>query len=586
VKPLLGRLGRTRSELVNRLGVPVDVADSALAAPDEDAVLALAEKHEGWLGLILLDLTSALSIEEIIERLDLARPVPDSGDQDTDLLESLQRPAARAQFSFIDDQDELRRVIEQGDFGAWRVFLHPEQRRYVDKSFNGPFRLSGGAGTGKTVVLVHRARALARRNPNARIVLTTFTTTLAGALRESLTQLDPHVRQAAALGDPGVYIVGVDALASAVIRSAGPEIDKAVRTVLGEDRSDPNGRALSTSWRSALDSAGRDLPAEISNEVFLAAEYGLVVLPNHVHNKAGYLRIRRPGRGIALDRARRAGVWSLLESYRSHLRTDGKLDFAEAAAVAAAHLQSTGPLADHVLVDEGQDLSPSHWQLLRALTAEGADDLFIAEDSHQRIYGPRTVLGRYGIKIVGRSRRLTLNYRTTAQNLRYAMSILDGAEYTDLEESPEATGYRSARTGPAPRLVTISSLTGELDAIAAQVSTWIEAGTPPATIAVLGRDKFRCERLANGLAERGVPAKIVDRDTTATARVSVMTMHRAKGMEFSKVVLGDVNMQSAAEQQRLAELDGAERDDAELRRRSLVYVAATRARDELAVMQQ
>jgi superfamily I DNA/RNA helicase len=436
------------------------------------------------------------------------------------------------------------------------------------------------------VVLVHRARALARRDPDARIVLTTFTTTLAGALRESLAQLDPHVRQAAALGDPGVYIAGVDALASAVIRSAGPDIDKAVRTVLGEDRSDPNGRALSTSWRSALDSAGRDLPAEIANEVFLAAEYGLVVLPKKVHDKAGYLRVRRPGRGIALDRARRASVWSLLESYRSHLRTDGKLDFAEAAAVAAAHLQSTGPLADHVLVDEGQDLSPSHWQLLRALAADGADDLFIAEDSHQRIYGPRTVLGRYGIKIVGRSRRLTLNYRTTAQNLRYAMTILDGAEYTDLEESPEATGYRSARTGPAPRLATINSLTGELDAIATQVSTWIEAGTPPATIAVLGRDKFRCERLANGLAERGVSAKIVDRDTTATDRVSVMTMHRAKGMEFSKVVLADIGSASAAEQQRLAELDETEREDAELRKRSLVYVAATRARDELVVMQQ
>ncbi len=582
--PLLAGLGRTRDDLIDRLGVPADVADAALAAPDEDAVLALAERHEGWLGLVLLDLTSSLSIDEIIERLELARPEPDSGDEDTDLLKSLQRPAAQAQFSFIDDQDELRRVIEGGDFGAWRVFLHPEQRRYVDKTFNGPFRLSGGAGTGKTVVLIHRARALARRDPNARIVLTTFTTTLATALREGLAQLDPQVPLAPAPGDPGVHISGVDALASAVIRGAGSGIDAAVRTVLGEDRSDPNGRALSTSWRSALDTARSELPPEIANETFLAAEYGLVVLPNHVHDKTGYLRVRRPGRGVALDRARRAAVWSLLESYRSHLRTEGKLDFAEAAAVAAAHLQSTGPLADHVLVDEGQDLSPAHWQLLRALAAEGPDDLFLAEDSHQRIYGHRAVLGRYGIKIVGRSRRLTLNYRTTAQNLRYAMTILDGAEYTDLEEAPEATGYRSARTGPNPRVVPISSLTGELDAIAAQLSTWIEAGASPATIAVLGRDKFRCERLANGLAERGVSAKIVDRDATAGDRVSVMTMHRAKGMEFSKVVLADAGPTSAAEGQRLAELDDTERTDAELRRRSLVYVAATRARDELAVV--
>jgi len=137
-----------------------------------------------------------------------------------------------------------------------------------------------------------------------------------------------------------------------------------------------------------------------------------------------------------------------------------------------------------------------------------------------------------------------------------------------------------------PHQVTISSLTDELDAIATQVSSWIAAETPPATIAVLARDKFRCERLANGLAERGVATRIVDRDALATDRVSVMTIHRAKGMEFSKVVLAAVGAPSAAEQQRLAELDETERTDAELRRRSLVYVAATRARDELAVVQQ
>lgn len=585
--PLLVSLGRTRADLVDRLGVPSDVADAAMAARDEDEVLGLATEHEGWLGLILIDLTSSLSVEEIIERLDLARPEPGVRDQDSELLESLQRPAARTQFTFIGDQDELRRVIEQGDFGQWRVFLHPEQRRYVDQRYNGPFRLSGGAGTGKTVVLVHRARALAQRNPDARIVLTTFTTTLATALRDGLAQLDPQIRQTTELGAPGVYIGSIDALAAAVIRQAGTGIADAVRAVLGEDRSDPGARALSTSWRSTLESATTtDLPPELANETFLVAEYGLVVLPGRLHSKADYLRARRPGRGVALDRTRRTAVWSLIERYRGHNRVDGRLDFAEAAAVAAARLEADGPLADHVLVDEGQDLSPTHWQLLRELAAEGPDDLFIAEDSHQRIYGPRTVLGRYGIKIVGRSRRLTLNYRTTAQNLRYAMAILDGGEYTDLEDTPEATGYRSARTGPAPGLLRIESLGGELDAAAARIKDWIADGTVPATIAVLARDRFRCERLANGLAERGVNARVIDRDGSPGDRVSVMTMHRAKGMEFSKVVLADAGGASPSEQQRLAGLDETERADADLRQRSLIYVAATRARDELAVVRR
>jgi superfamily I DNA/RNA helicase len=589
-EPLLVSLGRTKADLVDRLGISDDVAEQALAAADEDAVLNLAQRHDGWLGLILVDLATGDSIDSIVDRLQLQQPPQSSNDEDADILRSLKQPAAQAQFAFIEDQDDLRRVIEKGDFGAWRVFLHPEQRRYVERSYSGPFRLSGGAGTGKTVVLVHRARGLAQRNPDARVVLTTFTTNLADSLRESLAQLDPRVPQATALDKPGVYIAGVDALAAAVIRSAGTEISDAVRDVLGEARSTPNGRAPVTRWRAILDSSSTNLPPEIANETFLAAEYALIVLPNRVQNEAEYLRVRRPGRGVALDRAKRTGVWALIAAYRAQNRIDGTLDFAEAAAVAAAYLQGTDghprPLADHVLVDEGQDLSPTHWQLLRALASPGPDDLFIAEDSHQRIYGPRTVLGRYGIRIVGRSQRLTLNYRTTAQNLRYAMAILEGAEYVDLEEQAEATGYRSARSGPEPEVEKVTSLGTELETIAKHVRKWLDAGTVPETIAVLVQDKFQRERVVNGLGDQGVSARAVDRDKPPTGRVLVMTMHRAKGMEFAKVVLADVGFQTSAEKARLEQLDESERIDAELRARSLVYVAATRARDELTVLQR
>jgi superfamily I DNA/RNA helicase len=239
-----------------------------------------------------------------------------------------------------------------------------------------------------------------------------------------------------------------------------------------------------------------------------------------------------------------------------------------------------------VLVDEGQDLSPTHWQMLRALVADGEDDLFIAEDSHQRIYGNRIVLSRYGIKIVGRSQRLTLNYRTTAQNLRYAMAMLDGGDYVDLEDQEEATGYRSARSGPAPKVETVESLAAELDTIADRIRSWLDSGATPETIAVLVPDKFQRERVVNALNERGIPARAVDRDRPAEGRVLVMTMYRAKGMEFAKVVLADAGFRSTAEQARLDGLDDAERHDAELRARSLIYVAATRARDELAVLQR
>ena len=144
-----------------------------------------------------------------------------------------------------------------------------------------------------------------------------------------------------------------------------------MRDVLGEERSAPTGAHRRQPVAETVESTGTSLPHELANETFLAAEYALVVLPNKVHDEADYLRVRRPGRGVALDRAKRAAVWALIAAYRAQSRIDGSLDFAEAAAVAAAYLATlTDRPADHVLVDEGQDLSPSHWQLLRALVDE------------------------------------------------------------------------------------------------------------------------------------------------------------------------------------------------------------------------
>ena len=337
-------------------------------------------------------------------------------------MEGLRHPAAQMSFAWIENNEELRRVIEGGDFGAWRVFLHPEQRKYAKRSYSGPFRLSGGAGTGKTVVLLHRARMLARREPGSRILLTTFTTNLADQLRADLDRLDPALPRAAGLGEPGISVYGIDAMASAVLRRAGADVATDAAAVLGVATTQVLGRTPGTAWREALDAAGGQLPAALRSPQFLAAEYAQVVLPNRIMSREAYYKVRRPGRGVALDRAKRAAVWDVIEAYRAQARIAGSVDFPEAATIAAVHLRRAADMngeyvADHVLVDEGQDLGPAHWQLLRALAGEHADDLFIAEDSHQRIYGQRVALSQFGIRIVGRSQRLTLNYRTTAQNL-------------------------------------------------------------------------------------------------------------------------------------------------------------------------
>lgn len=580
--PLLQALGRTRTELVDELGLSADVADRAMAATSAEGILELAQEHEGWVGMVLVDLAVGESIASVIERNGLGKPAT-TGDDDADLINAMRHEGAQAEFAFIEDQDELRRVIEAGDFGAWRVFLHPEQRRYVDQRYSGPARLSGGAGTGKTVVLLHRARDLARRAPKSRIVLTTFTKNLAEMLHESLVQLDPSVPLAGTVGLPGVHVAGVDSLAARIVSTAGAGIATAVAAVLGEPRTDVVKRAPGRRWSAVIDSAGAGLPPEIANDTFFAAEYGLVVLPSRITTLDDYLRVRRPGRGVPLDRAKRTAVWGVIEKYRAQNRINGEIDYAEAAAIAGEYLSQHGPRADHVLVDEGQDLTPSHWQLLRALVEPGSDDIFIAEDSHQRIYGPKLVLSRYGIRVVGRSRRLTLNYRTTAQNLDYAMSVLAGGSYVDIEGEPEATGYRSARTGPKPVVRELRGISDELAAVSETVAAWLEQQVVPETIAVLVTDRYQRDRVVKSLSERGVPARAVDSERPAGGRPLVMTMHRAKGTEFSRVALAGVGARTAAEQARLDSMDESERIDALLRERSLIYVAATRARDELVV---
>ena len=577
-------------DLVTHLGLPLEVAERAHAASDEDQLLDYAGGLENWQGQALLNLATGMSVAEAKAELEIEPVIGPIGDSDEDILKGLRHPAARIQFAEIEGRDELRRVIESGDFGAWRVFLHPQQRGMVDRTFNGPAKVTGGAGTGKTVVLLHRARHLLTGDTQARVVFTTYTKNLAEALAADLEKLEPNLVMTASLGTAGVFVAGIDSLASTVIKRAGTDIASDVGAVLGQGRLDVLKRSATDSlWKSAIDSAGKDIPEQLKSVAFFESEYGLVVLPNRITAKEDYLLVRRPGRGVRLSRKERITVWSVIESYRLGARMASAIDYQEAAAIAAHHLEhsSTRP-ADHVLVDEGQDLSPAHWQLVRALADEGTDDIFIAEDGHQRIYGHRTVLSRYGIRTVGRSRRLTLNYRTTAETLAYAVSLLEGTEYHDLEDDVDTTDwYRSARRGPKPEARGFDSLADELSFVADTVRGWLKTaeddGIAPETIAILVRDRFQRDRVVTALDDLGVSVRGVDREAVKPGEPVVMTMHRAKGTEFSNVVLFGLGAKSMPPSLKAYEYSEIDFQEAVARERSLLYVAASRARDELVV---
>lgn len=587
VRPLFESMGVTLSDLTVKLGLDSALASRAMAAIDEDQLFGVAEHAPVWQGIALIDLAAGTSVDAVLAALQVEPAVAPVRDDDEALIEAMKHPAAQMTFSFVHDNEELRRAIEDDDFSAWKVFLHPEQRRYVDRDYNGPFRLSGGAGTGKTVVLLHRARRLALANPSARVVLTTFTVNLAENLRRDLRRLDPEVAIAASLGEPGVFISGVDALSFAVLRENTAAVPAATAAVLGESRAIKGPATSSDRWSSARAASGVSEGAnDYLSPMFLEAEYEAIIVPNRITTRDDYFTARRPGRGVALDRVKRDLVWKVVAAYRALFGMQQSADFSEVAAVAAQIYEGAAVArpADHVLVDEGQDLAPAKWRLLRALAEPGVNDLFIAEDSHQRIYGQRTTLSRWGIKIVGRSQRLTLNYRTTAQNLGYAVAVLEAGRYEDLESEKESTaGYRSSRRGPVPLRQGFATLSEELDAVSATLKAWSAEDTN-GSLAVLVRTNGFADTVARGLAERDVSAVKVDKGEPPVGHVAVMSMHRAKGTEFSRVCImgagaenipNPTTMKSAA-----AHGDEA---DALLRERSLFYVAATRARDALMI---
>jgi superfamily I DNA/RNA helicase len=546
------------TELVD-LGIREDIAVEAVRVSTDDELLALVADLPEWQQQALLDLSVGRSLAEVAADFGAGTSI---GTAD----ESLHLPVTRMQFATIDGADELRRVME-GDFEEWRTFLHPQQRAVVDKAvYNGPFRLAGGAGTGKTVVAMHRAVFLARE-AGGRVLLTTFNRTLADNLKAQLGRL------ATAEEAARIDVLGVDQVVHAVVRAH----DKNVAPVITADRD------VERLWSDARELAvvPADLIPVLTYE-FLESELRTVVLALPALTREHYLAAKRPGRGVRLNRLRRAAVWRVIEEFLSALRAQHATTFDVLAARAA---EVAVPKYDHVVVDEGQDLHAAHWRMLRALVTPGPNDMFLCEDAYQRIYGERLVLSRFGIETRGRSRRLTLNYRASSENLTFALGVISGADVLDSDgEAESVAGYRSAFHGPTPSTCGFLSSVDEEAFLVETVSRWREEDGPDASIGVLVRTGTQQERVRQALQAADVPVDVLSQVAAAKrSAVLITTMHRSKGMEFSRVLVfgaeaGVIPLKFLVDQAPASDVAVVEG-----RERSLLYVACSRARDELVV---
>jgi len=485
-----------------------------------------------------------------------------------DIAAAVVAPASRQSFHVVADEAELQDMLAQ-PLAQWRTYLHHTQQALAYReTFNGPVRVTGGAGTGKTVVAIHRARHLADQvieRSGKPILFTTFTKNLAQAIERELR----------ALGGADVLdvveVVNVDSLAHRIVSGAeqatpGIALDDEVKQV----------------WSDVVDELGIPFTPE-----FLNSEFEQVVVAQGIGSRSDYLAATRAGRGVRLSRRDRAEVWKALEAFLIELNSRGKRTYLQMADTAAGYLASrTVKPYQHVLVDEAQDLHEAQWRMLRAAVAEQPNDMFIVGDSHQRIYDRRTSLSRVGIKITGRSRRLRINYRTTHEILCWALAFLGEGSYDDLDEGSETQSlatYHSFLHGPRPTMVGSHAKHGEMEALVKQVKQWITGGVPEDEIAVAARTGGSLDPAAQALERNGV---VVTRLTAEVSRgdgVRLATMHRLKGIEYRCVALVDMDDDSLPLQWTITDRKAdAVQHDADLRReRCTAYVAATRARDDL-----
>lgn len=582
------------------LGIDPAATKAVLSLDSDSGISAALETSPPWERDALIGLAAGLSIENIVDELNI-KPVSTESDElseDEKTIAGLKQSAAQMEFAYLDTptSEDLRRVIESKDFNSWRVYIDPSQRAHVEQNFKGSGRIFGGAGTGKTVVVVHRAIRLATEYEEGatppRVLLTTFTKGLAEALKSSANALNPLFPEAERPGTPGMWIGGIDQVTMMINKAASrAEIEAATEKVLS--RATASVRVFNRNeneeyWSDAVIAAEQsELPEQLRHSEFLSQEFESVVLARNIVTEKDYLRTPRPGRGTPLNRGQRKKIWAVIEMFMKTCSREGKHPWPAISAIASEIIEGRVEKGqrrpfDHVLIDEAQDFHAGHWRFLRSCVEPRQNDIFLAEDSHQRIYGQRHVLSRFGISTRGgASKRLTLNYRTTEENLHYALGVLTGEWIDGDGEIDTVEHYRSARKGPKPVLYRFKTEAAEFEAISKLIRHWQESGKD-IRIGILARSGPLINRIVSALSEDGIQAvKTQNAELAAHETVSVMTMHGAKGMEFTHVVLVGMGRDLIPMQYQLEGLGEAEKEDAQQRERSLLYVAASRARDEL-----
>ena len=484
-----------------------------------------------------------------------------------DFVAALEKPESLSRFVVVQD-DQAMQAIMNAPLAQWRIFLHPTQHKLAMGDRSGPVRVLGGAGTGKTVLAMHRAKWLAehRTVDGQKVLVTTFTKNLALDIEDNLKSMCSKDTMAK------IEVRNLDAWVHAYMRSNKLEH----RIVYGRSSD-----AAAQAWQAAL--ATKDGSLGLMDD-FYEQELEQVILAQGLTTLDEYRTARRTGRGVVLSRSKRDAVWPVFEEYRGQLasRKLKEVDdaYREVAAFMTKELESGKkmPAYSAVVVDETQDLGPQALKLLRAIMPAGNNDLFFVGDGHQRIYARnRAAMSKCGIDIRGRSRKLYLNYRTTDEIRKQAVALLEGCEIDNLDDGHDETKrYKSLSHGPSPLMVTFKGIEQATEKALELSRNWLSQSgeTGSTSTCVITYSKDVRDASAKVFAKAGLKTALIDENhnlSSSEETVYFSTMHRAKGLEFDQVIVISPSEYLG---------DPLETDS----KRKLIYVALTRAKKDAALI--
>jgi len=474
-------------------------------------------------------------------------------------------PDAQRRFRVMTNVEELQRALDF-PWEKWTIFLHPEQRQWVERDYSGPARVAGSAGTGKTIVALHRAAHLARTHPDARVLLTTFSDTLANALQTKLKRLlgsEPRLAER----------IDVHSLNAIGLRLYKAHVGQALIA----------GREIT---RELVQEAASAVGSHKFGLHFLLTEWEHVVDAWQLENWEAYRDVVRLGRKTRLLEAQRKVLWSIFERVRAGLKARRLITHAELfSSLAVMISKNKKVLFDFAVVDEAQDIGVAHIRFFATLGGNRPNSLFFAGDLGQRIFQQPFSWKALGVDIRGRSRTLRVNYRTSHQ-IRTQADRLLGPIVTDEDGNSEnRSDTVSVFNGPPPTIRSLKSESEEIKTVGNWMAERAKAGVLPHEFGLFVRSAAQLTRARAAVKEAGMPFKILDEHVeTASGFVSISTMHLAKGLEFRAVVVMACDDEIIPLQERIETVG----DDADLQEvyeteRHLLYVACTRARDHLLV---